>query len=134
MTNAAMNDAAIHDDGAQEITYEEVIECLVSAENGDKIAQHLCGKLYYHGLIVEQDYHQALYWFEKSVEKAIPARSSITERISEAGKSIEKDSIAANDQRYEESSKMVSLLYSSLFVITSLFSDLTGGSENSLFL
>lgn len=84
---------------ADEITSDDISECIKAAEEGDTLGQYLCGKMYFHGIGVEQDYHQALYWYEK---------------------------VAENNPRYEDVTIMVGMIYGSLFVVAGLFSDLMG--------
>lgn len=131
MSKTALNRAVLDETKSHEIMLEEVIECLVAAENGDKEAQFLSGKLYFNGLVVEQDYHRALYWFEKSVEVAGPANQSPQACLELT--MPDEISQPANDKNYHEASKMVTLLYSSLFVVANLFSAMDG-SGNSFFL
>lgn len=130
MSKAALNRVVSNETKSHEIMLEEVIECLVAAENGDREAQFLCGKLFFNGLVVEQDYHRALYWFEKSVEVAGPANPSPQICLE---LTVPTDNAApANDKNYHEASKMVTLLYGSLFVVANLFNNMNG-SENSFF-
>lgn len=49
-----------------DIIYDGLIR---DAENGDAESQYNLGLCYYHGEVIEKNYKQAVYWFEKAANQ-----------------------------------------------------------------
>lgn len=57
-------------DKVKQSNYKKLyVRCRRAAESGNSKAQYNLGQFYFHGEVIEQDFHEAFEWFKKSAEQ-----------------------------------------------------------------